>query len=224
MSVVSPSELTFEEGVLLVKIAREAVENIVRFNKKIKPSTDIPGKFRRPGMTFTTLEIVDSQGRFSLRGCIGFLAPVYSLVDSLIESAVSAAVNDPRFHPVEPWELDSIVVEVSVLSPPVELKAGNRADLVKQVKIGRHGLIVEYGRFYQGTLLPEVPIEYCWDEETFLSETCLKAGLRPTCWLNPAVKVYAYEARVFRERAPRGEVVERSLEEEYSRNCLRERL
>lgn len=224
MSVVHPSELTFEEGVLLVRTAREAVESIVKSNKRIKPPAGIPDRFRRPGMTFTTLEIMEGEGKFSLRGCIGFLSPVYSLIESLIESAISAAVNDPRFHPVEEWELDKIIVEVSVLSQPVELKATDRKDLVRMVEIGKHGLIVEYGRLYQGTLLPEVPIEYCWDEETFLSETCIKAGLKPTCWLNPSVKVLAYEARVFREKTPRGEVFERSLAEEYSSRCLRKRV
>ncbi|WP_440059827.1 TIGR00296 family protein [Thermogladius sp. 4427co] len=221
MSVVNPSELSLEDGRLIVRLAREAVENIVRNNRRIAPPEDLPSIFRRPGMTFTTLELLDETGKTSLRGCIGFLAPVHSLAESIIESAVSAAVNDPRFPPVEEWELDRIIVEVSVLSTPVELKPDNRRDLVNLVKIGRHGLIVEYGRFYQGTLLPEVPIEYCWDEETFLSETCLKAGLKPSCWLNPAVKIYAYEGRVFREKSPRGEVYERSLEEEYRSQCLK---
>lgn len=216
---VHPSELTLEEGVYLVRLARTAIETFLESGERLKPS-DVPSKkLMRPGMTFTTLESIDpSSGRTSLRGCIGFLQPLHSLVESVIESAIEAAVNDPRFKPVELWEMDRIVVEVSVLSMPERLNVARRADLPNYIVIGRHGLIVEKG-WFKGTLLPVVPIEYCWDEETFLAETCLKAGLRPDCWLDPLTRIYFYEGRVFKERTPRGEIYERDMNREYKELC-----
>ncbi len=219
MKPIHPSELTVEEGVLLVRLARKAIEEYLRSGRELKPGGIASEKLMKPGMTFTTLETLDRQtGRTSLRGCIGFLAPVHSLLESVVKSAIEAAVGDPRFPPVQLWEMDNIVVEVTVLSEPVELVVEDRRKLPELITIGRHGLVVERGLF-KGTLLPVVPVEYCWDEETFLAETCLKAGLRPNCWLDKATRIYAYEGRAFREREPRGEIYERDLSREYSELC-----
>jgi len=218
---VHPSELTLEEGALLVRIARDAIEEYVRKGERIDLSKyNISEKLTRPGMTFTTIERLDESGKTSLRGCIGFLSPVYSLVESTIESAIEAAVNDPRFNPVEPSELDGLIVEVTVLSQPVMITAHDRWSLPRAIVIGRHGLVAEKG-WFKGTLLPVVPVEYCWDEETFLAETCMKAGLKPDCWLDESTRIYIYEGRVFRERAPRGEVYERDMNSEYRSLCTK---
>ncbi|MFZ8783194.1 MAG: TIGR00296 family protein [Desulfurococcaceae archaeon] len=217
---VHPSELTLEEGVYLVRLARRAIEEYLKSSVRIKP-TDVPSeKLLRPGMTFTTLEALDEKtGKTSLRGCIGFLAPVRSLVEVLVDSAIEAATGDPRFPPVELWEMNRVIVEVTVLSEPTPLRVEERSELPRHIVIGRHGLVVEKGLF-KGTLLPVVPVEYCWDEETFLAETCLKAGLEPDCWLDPATRVYYYEGRVFREKTPRGDVYERDMSREYREQCL----
>jgi len=218
---VHPSELTLEEGALLVKIARDAIEEYVRKGERIDLSKyNISEKLMRPGMTFTTIERLDESGKTFLRGCIGFLSPVYSLIESTVESAIEAAVNDPRFNPVEPGELDELIVEVTVLSQPVMTTAHDRWSLPGVVVIGRHGLVVERG-WFKGTLLPVVPVEYCWDEETFLAETCMKAGLKPDCWLDESTRIYVYEGRVFRERTPRGEVYERDMNSEYRALCTK---
>jgi len=219
-SVLHPSELTLEEGVYLVRLARRAIEEYLKSGVRIKP-TDIPSeKLLKPGMTFTTLETLDERtGKTTLRGCIGFLAPIRSLVEVLVDSAIEAATGDPRFPPVELWEMDNIIVEGTVLSEPTLLRVERRSELPRYIVIGRHGLVVERGLF-KGTLLPVVPVEYCWDEETFLAETCLKAGLKPDCWLDLSTKIYYYEGRVFRERTPRGEVYERDMSAEYREKCL----
>ena len=216
---VHPRELSLEEGVYLVKLARRAIEEYLKNQKRVKP-TDVPSeRILRPGMTFTTLEVLDTRtGRTSLRGCIGFLAPVHSLLESVVESAIEAATGDPRFPPVELWEMDHIIVEVTVLSEPVEIEVTDRLELAKSIVIGKHGLVAEKG-WFKGTLLPVVPVEYCWDEETFLAETCLKAGLEPDCWLDPRTRIYYYEGRVFRESNPRGEVYERDMNQEYVEAC-----
>ncbi|MEL9909529.1 MAG: TIGR00296 family protein [Desulfurococcus sp.] len=220
MNPVHPSELTFEEGVLLVKIARKAIEAYVTKGEHVDAANYavISEKLRRPGMTFTTIERIDATGRTSLRGCIGFLAPVYSLIESTIESAIEAAVNDPRFPPLSPDELGEIIVEVTVLSNPVSVVVEDRWQIPSMIIIGKHGLVAEKG-WFKGTLLPVVPVEYCWDEETFLAETCLKAGLRPDCWLDKSTKIYIYEGRVFREKAPSGEIYERDMYNEYEASC-----
>lgn len=219
MSALKPSELTREEGIYLVKLARRAIIEYLRNGNRIQPA-DVPSdKLRRPGMAFTTLELFDElTGRTSLRGCIGFLAPVKTLVDAVIDSAIEAATGDPRFRPVELEEMDNIVVEVTVLSEPMLLNIDNRWELPKHVIIGLHGLVAEKG-WFKGTLLPVVPVEYCWDEETFLAETCLKAGLTPDCWLDPRTRIYVYEGRAFKEIRPNGEIQERDLVEEYRALC-----
>lgn len=218
MKPVHPREVKLEDGVFLVRLARRAIEEKILNNKTIKPPEDIPEYMRRPGMTFTTIEKILPDGRLTLRGCIGFLSPIYSLVESTIRSAIEAALSDPRFPPLTRDELDNIVIEVTVLSVPEEIKIRDRWKLPKLIVIGRDGLVVEKG-FYKGTLLPVVPIEYCWDEETFLAETCIKAGLEPDCWLDTNTRVLKYEGRAFKEEKPRGRVYERDLKKEYLESC-----
>ncbi|MCC6053644.1 MAG: TIGR00296 family protein, partial [Desulfurococcaceae archaeon] len=129
-STLHPSELTLEEGFYLVRLARRAVEEYLKNRTRIAPR-DVPSdKLLRPGMTFTTLEALDSKtGKTTLRGCIGFLAPIRSLAEVLIDSAIEAATGDPRFPPVELWELDRIIVEVTVLSEPVILRVERREEM-----------------------------------------------------------------------------------------------
>ncbi|MEM0377826.1 MAG: TIGR00296 family protein [Thermosphaera sp.] len=220
MTVIHPDELTLEDGIFLVKLARKAIEKIVLEGETLQPPTYAPDKLRRPGMTFTTIETYYGEKLTTLRGCIGFLAPVYSLIESTIYSAIEAAVEDPRFPPLQSWELDKVVVEVSVLSLPTPLIVSDRKSLPKLITIGKHGLVVERG-LYKGTLLPVVPVEYCWDPEEFLSETCVKAGLEPSCWLDPSTRIYYYEGKAFKERTPGGEIYERDLSIEYRNECLR---
>jgi len=220
-NIVDPDELTLEEGRLLVRIARKAVEE--KLLHGIKPSipTDLPEKFSRPGMTFTTIETLLPDGTTTLRGCIGFLAPIYSLIEATIRSAIEAAFNDPRFPPLSRDEIDNVVFEVTVLSEPKLIELEDRWKVPKKIIIGKHGLVIEKG-WFKGTLLPVVPIEYCWDEETFLAETCLKAGLSPDCWLDKDTKIYFYYGRVFKEKTPRGEVYERDMNKEYRLRCLKQ--
>ncbi len=218
---VHPEEVSLEEGVILVKLARKAVEEKLLNNRIITPPKNLPEKFYRPGMTFTTIETLHPSGETTLRGCIGFLMPVYTLVESAIKSALEAAFNDPRFSPLSSDELDHVVFEVTVLSVPEPLDVSDRWDLPSRIIIGKHGLVAEKS-WMKGTLLPVVPVEYCWDEETFLSETCLKAGMPPDCWLDKETRLLAYTGKVFREKSPRGEIYERDMSKEYRLRCLTE--
>ena len=212
--VIDPNEISIIDGVFLVKLARKAIEAYLRSGEVIKPPPNTPEKLFRLGMSFVTILEYPSN---ELRGCIGYTQAFEPLVKNVINAAIAAATQDPRFPPMSIEELGRVIIEVSVLSEPKEVNRKG-IELVKEVAIGRDGLIVDYG-MYKGLLLPEVPIDYCWDEETFLSETCLKAGLEPDCWLSNKVRIFRYYTKTFRELEPEGEIIERNLKEEYRRKC-----
>jgi len=211
--------LTLEEGRFLVRLARRAIGEYVRYGRKIEPPPDTPEKLLKLTYgVFTTLELYFEDGSTELRGCIGFPQGVYPLARAVIESAIAAATEDPRFEPVRPDELDRIVIEVSVLSPLEELRVRSPKEYLTKIKIGVHGLVVKRG-ILSGLLLPQVPVEYCWDVITFLNEVCQKALMPPTCWTDEDTTLYIFEAQIFKELRPNGEVIERDLVKEYEERC-----
>ncbi|WP_456478708.1 TIGR00296 family protein [Geoglobus ahangari] len=191
--------LTPEEGEKAVRLARKAIETYL--SKKEVSKDRLEGVFSEKRGVFTTLT---KHGE--LRGCIGFPYPIKRLDEAIIDSAISAATQDPRFPPVRLEEMDEIEVEVTVLTPPEKLSVPPE-ERAKAIEVGRHGLMVVYGP-YSGLLLPQVAVEYGMDEEEFLTHTCLKAGLPPDCWLMEGVEVYTFEGQIFKEVEPRGKVVE----------------
>ena len=201
---------SIEEGAFLVKLARSVVTKHVKESVRISPPTPPSKQMNEKSGVFVTIEKI-YKGERVLRGCIGYPLPYMPLVEATIDSAISAAVNDPRFEPLQPEELSEVVFEVSILTPPVLLQAKDPKEYPKLIKVGRDGLIIEKG-YYKGLLLPQVPVEYGWDEETFLSECCMKAGLPPDNWLSREVKVYTFSAEVFTEDRPGGEVVPKKLQ------------
>lgn len=134
---------------------------------------------------FTTLHL---EGK--LRGCIGYVLPSQSLYATVAETARAAALDDPRFLPVTPEDAPNLKIEISVLSPLLPIRP-------EEVVVGRHGLVVAQGG-HRGLLLPQVPVEWEWDRETYLAQTCLKAGLSPDAWRHGA-QLQAFTAEVFRE-------------------------
>lgn len=190
-----------EEGKIAVKLARESIEHYLE-TKNIKYKR-LEGVFAEKRGVFTTL-----LKKGELRGCIGFPYPTKRLDEAIVESAIAAAVDDPRFEPVKLSEMDDIEVEVTVLTPPEKIAAKPK-DIPKFIEIGRHGLMVKLGPF-SGLLLPQVAVEFGFDEIEFLSETCMKAGLPPDCWLTGA-EVYRFEGQIFKEDLPRGEISEVKL-------------
>jgi uncharacterized protein (TIGR00296 family) len=198
--------LSLAEGRLLLKAARRTIEIYLRDGEK-PPAPEVPPKLKEPYGVFVTLT---KNGE--LRGCIGNPMPTMPLIDALIDSAVSSATQDPRFPPVEMDELSEVEVEVSVLSKPELMKVKHPREYPNFITIGKDGLIVEHG-WYAGLLLPQVPVEWGWDPEEFLSHTCTKAGLPPDAWLYKDVKISKFSAQVFKEKRPGGEVEERKLVE-----------
>jgi len=202
-------ELTQEEGEYLVRLARRAAETYLTKRQIMKAPADTPSKLREKCGVFVTINAVQGK-RHNLRGCIGLPYPTTVLADAVIESAISSSVQDPRFTPMTTSELDQVVFEVSVLTPPEPVEVEKPQDYCNEVKVGRDGLIVERA-YCKGLLLPQVPVELSWDEETFLCECCVKAGLQPDSWLLNGTKIYRFQAIIFEEITPKGKIIRKEI-------------
>jgi uncharacterized protein (TIGR00296 family) len=108
--------------------------------------------------------------------------------------------------------MNQVIVEVSVLTPPKEINVDRPQFYPEKIQIGRDGLIVSLGT-KRGLLLPQVPMEWGWDAEEFLTQCCLKAQLSPDAWLFPSIKVYSFNAIIFTEKNPRGAIQQIKLQE-----------
>jgi uncharacterized protein (TIGR00296 family) len=201
-------KLTDDEGRYLVRLARETITAFLRSKNMPKSPSDAPSKLNEKCGVFVTLNTI-SDGH-ELRGCIGFPMPDYPLVDATMQAAIEAATGDPRFPHVSLEELQKIVIEVSVLTPPETLEISNPSEYPKRIKIGTDGLIVESG-IYKGLLLPQVAVEWDWNEEEFLSQCCLKAGLPPDAWLVRGTRISKFQAIVFKEEKPGGQTRRQEL-------------
>ena len=199
-------KLSLDEGRFLVKLARRSIEEYLRGREPEVPKPPSEKLGEKRGV-FVTLSTYPGKG---LRGCIGFPLPTNPLVEATVRAAVSSATQDPRFPPVRLEEMDEIIVEVSVLTPPEEISYSDPRELPKKIVIGRDGLIIQAGGF-SGLLLPQVPVEYNWSPEEYLMHLCLKAGLPSTYWLTGKAKLMRFTAQIFVEKEPRGEIVEEEL-------------
>jgi len=179
------SSLAPESRVILLKLARQAIESAVA-RQSLETPPSHPDLDRRQG-AFVTLTHF---GR--LRGCIGRIEPTDILSRVVMDCAAAAATQDPRFPPVMAGEVPELEIELSILSSPFPARP-------EQIEIGLHGLIASRdGR--RGLLLPQVADEQNWPVERFLEETCLKAGLDPYAWKQPDTRIEAFTAEVFSER------------------------
>jgi AmmeMemoRadiSam system protein A len=178
-------EFTPEQRRALLNIAHEAILASVeqRPSREIAPLAE---GLAEPRGVFTTLYLDRS-----LRGCVGYAVPVAPLYLAVAQTALAAAFQDTRFAPVAAPEAPRLEISLSVLSrlKPVE---------PEMVRIGQHGLVVSQG-MRRGLLLPQVPVERGWDRETFLEQTCHKAGLPANAWRDGAL-IEAFTAEVFGDR------------------------
>ncbi len=175
--------ITFDDQKLLLQYARA----VLRSKLYSEPAPAVPHLASRLRCgVFVTLK---ENGE--LRGCIGRLRSELSLCETVAEMAWAAASEDPRFMPVRKDELSLLKIEITLLSPlePIE---------PKDIEVGRHGLLISaQGR--SGVLLPQVPLEFGWDRETFLTQLCRKAGLSPDAWKSPSTSLFGFEGFVFSE-------------------------
>ena len=195
------TQLSDSDGAVLVKTARKAVTEFLSNGNRMKLESDLEEKFSFNSGVFVTL---NNPG--GLRGCIGFPMPEKKLSHAIIEGAIAAATEDPRFPSVKTNELNDIVFEVTVLTPPVEIDVSDPMEYLEKIKVGRDGLIIRHS-FSSGLLLPQVPVEYGWDVEEFLQHTCEKAGLARDTWKNESVKIEKFEGIIFKEETPNGAIV-----------------
>ena len=194
-------QLSDSDGVFLVKTARMAVTEFLSNGKRMKLESEYEGKFSFNSGVFVTLNNSDG-----LRGCIGFPMPDKKLSHGIIDAAISAATEDPRFPSVKTDELNDIVFEVTVLTPPIEIDVSDPMEYLEKIKVGRDGLIIRHS-FSSGLLLPQVPAEYGWNTKEFLQHTCEKAGLARDTWKNESVKIEKFEGIIFKEETPNGVIV-----------------
>jgi hypothetical protein len=202
-------QLSQQEGEYIVKLARAAVEEYLKNRKLVCPAKDAPQKLSEKCGVFVTINSLLNNHR-DLRGCIGYPYPTTTLAQAVIESAISSATQDPRFYPLSSKELDNVVFEVSVLTPPELIKTDNPKKYLSHIKVGKDGLIIERGGC-KGLLLPQVPVEWRWDEEEFLCQCCIKAGLPADNWLLKGTKIYKFQAIIFEEETPGGEIKRKAL-------------
>ncbi|MDR2944390.1 MAG: TIGR00296 family protein [Methanosarcinales archaeon] len=197
---MSKNTLHRSEGVLAVKVARKAIENVLDGKDSDDDLPSVPIIFSENRGALVTLE---KEG--DLRGCIGYPYPVLPLRKVLIQSAVAAAFEDPRFFPISKKDFLRTTVEVTTLTLP-ELLEGAFTTYSSLIEIGKHGLMAEYGD-RRGLLLPQSAADQGWDAVEFLCQTCIKAELTPMMWKYGA-KIYRFECQTYRETEPGGLIAE----------------
>jgi AmmeMemoRadiSam system protein A len=177
-----PPNLIQVQQELLIELARTSIQSYIEKREIPNYITDDPALKRKSGV-FVTL-----RQKKSLRGCIGRLQLDTPLFRAVQEMAIAAATSDPRFPPITQEEIEDLSFKIAILSPLKRITND-------EVEVGKHGLLIAHqGR--RGVLLPQVPVERGWKRETFLTNLCLKAGLKPSTWRkNPTL--YAFTALEF---------------------------
>ncbi len=178
--------LTENEKTILLSTARESIKSQLENRDGIyEKATE---KIKTPFGSFVTLHIDEK-----LRGCIGHMLPIKSLIEDIKILARESAFHDPRFPGVKNIkELDAIDIEISVLSP---LEPSSTEEVI----VGKHGIIMKNG-YNSGVLLPQVPVEQGWNREEFLTQTCRKAGMQGDCWKDPGTQIETFTAVIFGEK------------------------
>jgi AmmeMemoRadiSam system protein A len=176
--------LSESEELTLLRIAREALVGFLNLAEIPKIAEPAPALCQNCG-AFVSLH----NGK-NLRGCVGVIAANKPLYITVGECAVWAGLQDHRFPPVSKREVSRLNFEISVLSPLSDIAPDD-------IEVGRHGLVISLGGL-RGLLLPQVAVQWKWNREQFLEETCRKAGLPSNAWREGA-RIQAFTAQVFQE-------------------------
>lgn len=180
-------ELNNDQKRKLLILARKTIADKLGISEGLDSPSFDEDIFKEKCGAFVTIHI-----KGSLRGCIGYIEGFKSIPETVAEMALSCAFRDPRFSSLTAEDYKKIDIEISILCP-IE-----KVDDVREIVVGRDGLIVTRG-YNRGLLLPQVPVEQGWDRETFLSHTCMKAGISPDSWKKPDVLIEKFSALVFSE-------------------------
>ncbi|MCK4502639.1 MAG: AmmeMemoRadiSam system protein A [Desulfuromonadales bacterium] len=178
--------LTKADAANLLIIAREAIVHQINGGDYSPTPREEKALNERSGCFVT----IKQNG--NLRGCIGNFQSHQPLFREVAIMAVAAASEDPRFQPMTQDELDNFNLEITVLSPLEKI------DDTNQIEVGTHGIYIEKG-INRGVLLPQVATDYNWDRETFLQQTCIKAGLPETSWQSPDADIYIFSGQIITE-------------------------
>ena len=198
--------LNIKEGEYLVRLARNSIAHYLEsLLPMTPPKPDFPELLEKRGVFCTLLKYPSGD----LRGCIGLIESDKSLINGVIETSCSAT-QDPRFMPLTSEELDKIIIEITVLSDMQKILVYQPRDYLNEIEIGKDGLFIKY-KYSSGIFLPQVPVEQKWDLKTYLCELCLKAGLDEDAWITKPVDLYKFQAQIFSETEPRGNVFEKKL-------------
>ncbi len=187
------AQLSEEEKRMLLNVARRSIEERLLAGRTLSIDLkDFPARLRDPGASFVTLTIGGQ-----LRGCIGSVEAHQPLVIDVRDNALKAAFSDPRFPPLSRSELDRIDIEVSVLTHPEPIPFTDTEDLLRQIRPGVDGLILEYG-YFRGLFLPQV-WEQLPDRREFMAHLSLKAGLPADAYTYPGVTIKRFHVLAFSE-------------------------
>src|SRR3989339_907496 len=174
---------------LLLQVARDSIVT------QLKGKAAIPAKVSSPVLDEFRGAFVSLHRRGQLRGCIGYIDAVKPLLQTVLEMAPAAAFQDPRFRPLQADELADLEIEISVLTPMRLVKSTD------EINVGQHGLYIVKG-LNRGLLLPQVATQYHWDRQTFLEQTCNKAGLPPNAWKDSNSQIFIFRAEIFTDHPP----------------------
>lgn len=188
--------LSSEDKNFLLKLARQSIAKEFEMPSGEEYLMAVKGEvsdnLKNKEGVFVTLE---KSSR--LRGCIGHIVGVLPLYKGVMENAVNAAFEDPRFDPLEKGDLGKVEIEISVLSVPKRLEYKNPEELLQKLRVGIDGVVLSKS-FSRATYLPQV-WETFEDKKSFLNSLCAKAGLPEDTWMDPSVKIDVYQSEVFRE-------------------------
>ncbi|MCK4537038.1 MAG: AmmeMemoRadiSam system protein A [Desulfuromonadales bacterium] len=180
------SELNSQEKQVLLAIARQAIiQGVENGEEYIEPREE--KRLNQRNGCFVTIK-QDGQ----LRGCIGNFQSELPLFREVAQMALASSSKDPRFYPMKQSDLDNFTLEISVLSPLQKIEE------ISEIKVGKHGIYIEKS-FHRGVLLPQVATEHNWDRNTFLQQTCVKAGIPTNAWETEDTEIYVFSAQIFGE-------------------------
>ena len=181
-----------ENGQYLVEVAKNAIATYLETGKRPFIPEDCPEELKEELGVFVTLN-----KKHRLRGCIGYPEPVKSLIESTIDVAIAAAFDDPRFPELKKEEYNDLEFEVTVLTQPELIEIAHPDQYLKEIEIGRDGLIIQKG-YARGLLLPQVAPENGFSVEEFLDHTCMKAGISADSWMDESCDVYKFQGQIFK--------------------------
>ena len=181
-----------ENGQYLVEVAKNAISTYLETGRRPFIPEDCPEELKEELGVFVTLN-----KKHRLRGCMGYPEPVKSLIESTIDVAIAAAFDDPRFPELKKEEYNDLEFEVTVLTQPELIEIAHPDQYLKEIEIGRDGLIIQKG-YARGLLLPQVAPENGFSVEEFLDHTCMKAGISADSWMDESCDVYKFQGQIFK--------------------------